>query len=70
MKVGERILELRPYFQRTPNPVKGPDDLAAPMLCFPTGLRVEKGSVGGDGGSGRRWCGLVRVPAALSGPRP
>lgn len=35
MKVGERLLVLRSYFQRTPNPVRGPDGGAAPALCFP-----------------------------------
>lgn len=52
MKVGERLLVLRSYFQRTPNPVSGPDGGAAPALCFPTGpagCRVEEGSGGGRG---------------------
>lgn len=56
MKVGERLLELRSYFQRTPNPVRGPNCGAALALSFPrgpAGCRVEEGS-GGD--RGRRWC--------------
>lgn len=57
MKVGERLLELKSYFQRTPNPVRGPGGGAALALCFPRGpggCRVEEGS---GGGRGRRWCG-------------
>lgn len=52
MKVGERLLELRSYFQRTPNPVRGPDGGVALALCFPTGpanCRVEEGSGGSRG---------------------
>lgn len=52
MKVGERLLELRSYFQRTPNPVRGPNGGAALAHCFPTGpadCRVEEGSGGGWG---------------------
>lgn len=37
MKLGERISELRSYFQRAPNPVRGPDGGAAPVLCCPRG---------------------------------
>lgn len=37
MKLGERISELRSYFQRAPNPVRGPDGGAAPVLCYPRG---------------------------------
>lgn len=50
MKVGERLLELSSYFQRTPNPVRGPNGGAALALYFPRGpggCRVEEGS-GGD----------------------
>lgn len=57
MKVGERLLELRSYFQRTPNPVRGPDGGTTPALCFPTGpggCRVEEGN---GSSRGRRWCG-------------
>lgn len=55
MKVGERLLELRSYFQRTPNPVRGPDGGTTTALCFPTatgGCRVEEGngSSGADDG--------------------
>lgn len=36
MKVGERLSELRSYFQRTPNPVRGPPMLAQPRRsAFP-----------------------------------
>lgn len=66
MKVGERLLETRSYFQKTPNPVRGPDGGTAQALCFPRGpggSRVEEGS---GGSRGRQY--WVRVLAALSGP--
>lgn len=55
MKVCERLLELRSYFQRTPNPVRGPDGGAALARCFPTGptaaeLRRGVVATGADSG--------------------
>lgn len=67
MKVGERLLELRSYFQRTPNPVRGPSGGAALALCFPRGpggCRVEEGRR-----QGQTMVWWVRLLAALSGPR-
>lgn len=54
MKVGERLLELRSYFQRAPNPVRGPDSGAVVALCFPIGegeAGRDYGLVGEDPGS-------------------
>lgn len=68
MKVGERLLELKSYFQRTPNPVRGPDGCAALVLCFPTGPGGCRGGEWWQRGQMKVW--WVRVLAALSGPRP
>lgn len=35
MRVGERVLEPRPYFYRTPNPVRGPMVAQPQRLAFP-----------------------------------
>lgn len=35
MKVGERLLELRSYFHRTPNPVRGPMVAQPQRSAFP-----------------------------------
>lgn len=81
MKVGERFFSgLRSYFQRTLNPVRGPDWWrSAGALLFPQApadCAVEQGSGGGVGGGGdgdgrgKMMVWWVRVLAALSGPRP
>lgn len=54
MKVGERLLELWSYFQRTPNPVRGPDGGAVLAVCFPRGggeAGADYGVVGESPGS-------------------
>lgn len=77
MKVGERFFFSGPrsYFQRTPNPVRGPDWWrSAGALLFPQApadCAVEQGSGGGGGdGRGKMMVWWVRVLAASSGPRP
>lgn len=78
MKVGKRFF-FGAYFQRTPNPVRGPDWWrSAGALLFPQApadCAVEQGSGGGGGGGGGDGRGKmmvwwVRVLAASSGPRP
>lgn len=57
MKVDERLLVLRSYFQRAPNPVRGLYGGALSWHCFPTG-GLEAGEacgVVGDSPSSVHW---------------
>lgn len=67
MKVGERLTELRSYFQRTPNPVRGPDGGALPSQRPPAAAEGGMLAVGAyDGVVGESPGSIVWVRALIN----